>query len=154
MVYRESGSMKQQGITLIELMVVVAIIGIIAAVAYPSYQSFMEKSRRADGQSTLMAFAGAMERYYTSNDTYCGAGPGTGCTSGAPDAAVFADEAPLDGNDKYYDLRIAALGQTSFTLSATPKNAQANDPCNILTLSHTGARGVSNATYSVNECWQ
>ncbi|MGL5037821.1 MAG: prepilin-type N-terminal cleavage/methylation domain-containing protein, partial [Aeromonas sp.] len=38
---------KQLGITLLELMVVIAIIAIIAALAYPSFTDSLRKSRRA-----------------------------------------------------------------------------------------------------------
>ena len=143
-------SSQQKGVTLMELMIVVAIIGIIAAVAYPSYQEFVMKSRRADGQAALMSFAGAMERYFTVNDTYCGAGPGSvaACSTGTPDAEVFVSEAPVDGDDKYYDLDLSVLTGTTFTVRAQPKGAQSTDSCGNLTVDQTGAR-----TDQGTDCW-
>lgn len=127
-----------RGFTLIELMIVVAIVGIIAAIAYPSYTEYVERARRSDAQGALMGLAAAMERHRASNGNYQGAAPGGGDDdTGAP--AIFPDEAPIDGSTKYYDLTIEAADATSYSLQATPKNAQAGD--GILTLDHTGRRG-------------
>lgn len=141
MSYTEGESVDQRGFTLIEVMIVVAIIGIIAAIAYPSYLEQVKSTRRGDAQGALMSFANAMERYYTQNGEYLGAaGNGSPINAAltAPAASVFPDEAPLDGNTKFYDLRVYDLQSNSYILRAQPKGAQASD--GFLQLSSTGAR--------------
>lgn len=109
---------RQQGVTLIELMIVVAIIGIIAAIALPSYNNYVENARAADAKSALMSLANALERYHTQNTTYVGASIG-----GAADD-IFPAEAPLDSSVKFYDLVIANQSATAFRIEAQPKNGQ------------------------------
>lgn len=144
---------RKQGFTLIELMIVVAIIGIIAMIAYPSYTEYVQKSRRADAMAALSLFAGAMERHFTVNSSYCGAGPSSstdcsvGTHTGSPD--IFPTESPLDGGDTFYDLTISSVGATSFELTASPKNAQTGDTCGDLTVQHTGARDQTGS----GDCW-
>lgn len=125
---------RNQGFTLIELMIVVAIIGIIAAIAYPNYTQYVERARRSDAQGALMGLAAAMERHRTANGTYENAGADG--DTGSP--LIYADESPIDGAPKFYDLAIQAANATTFTLRASPKNAQAGN--GILELDHTGAR--------------
>lgn len=140
----------QLGFTLIELMVTVAIIGILASIAYPSYQDSVMKSRRADAEGALLGLANAMERHFTETNSYLGAGTTAGNT-GSP--TIFSTTSPVDGGTPYYNLTISAAATSSYTLTAAPTGAQANDTCGSLTLTQTGVKGVNGTGATVANCW-
>jgi len=126
---------KQQGFTLMELMIVVAIIGILTAIAYPNYQESVNSARRSDVQGALTGFASAMERHFTANNSYLGAGA-AGADTGAP--AVYTTQSPADSGTKFYDLTIQAATATTYTLRATPINGQVGD--GLIELLSTGQK--------------
>src|SRR5689334_7187734 len=65
---------KQDGFTLLELMIVVGIVAALAAMALAGYGFATKKTRRAAAQGCLTEAAQQMERFYTTNMTYAGAG--------------------------------------------------------------------------------
>jgi type IV pilus assembly protein PilA len=60
---------KQQGFTLIELMIVVAIIGILAAIAIPSYQDYQKKAKVSEMLTALSPAKSAVSEFILSNNT-------------------------------------------------------------------------------------
>ncbi|EJL6397424.1 fimbrial protein [Vibrio cidicii] len=54
---------KQQGFTLIELMIVVAIIGVLSAIAIPAYQNYVKKSEAAIGLATAKSLITNIDMY-------------------------------------------------------------------------------------------
>lgn len=63
---------KQQGFTLIELMIVVAIIGVLAAIAIPSYQNYIAKSQFTEVFSFLNAYKNDMHEFYSDGGNCAG----------------------------------------------------------------------------------
>jgi prepilin-type N-terminal cleavage/methylation domain-containing protein len=59
---------SQQGVTLVELMVVVAIIAIIAAIAITLYQDVQKKARLAADLGTIAAIRSATAIYFGTNE--------------------------------------------------------------------------------------
>jgi type IV pilus assembly protein PilA len=60
---------RQQGFTLIELMIVVAIIGILAAIAIPAYQDYTVRAKVTEGIGFAAAAKTSVAEYYTSQGT-------------------------------------------------------------------------------------
>jgi type IV pilus assembly protein PilA len=61
---------KQQGFTLIELMIVVAIIGILAAIAIPNFLKFQLRSKASEGKINLAGIRTAQESYFAEVGSY------------------------------------------------------------------------------------
>jgi len=74
--------MKQQGFTLIELMIVIAIIGILAAIAIPAYQDYTIRAQVSEGLNLTSAAKLAVAETYSSSGTV----PTDNASAGLPTA--------------------------------------------------------------------
>jgi type IV pilus assembly protein PilE len=126
---------RQNGFTLIELMVVISILGIIAAIAIPSYLETVRKGRRSDAKVTILKISQNLERCFSENNSYQVA---SGCTN-------FNN---TNSDEGYYTIT-TAQNATTFDITATAKGPQADDThCATFTLDEAGAKG---GTHS--DCW-
>ena len=135
---------KQQGFTLIEVMIVVAIIAILAAVAYPSYQESIRRTARADAQSDMLEIAQIAERFFTANNQYAAT------RAGVAFVIPFA-QSPRSGAARY-NFNIAFPTPQTFVLQAVPVAPQTADVCGTLTLNQLGVTGPNLGTDG-RPCW-
>lgn len=66
--------LKQQGFTLIELMIVIAIIGILAALAMPAYQDYIARTQATEALSVTAGIRSDIATEYWSEGKYPGSG--------------------------------------------------------------------------------
>lgn len=63
---------KNNGFTLIELMLVVVVIAIISAIAYPSYRNYIERKDLKSAQQEVLRLSAELERFKNKNFSYKG----------------------------------------------------------------------------------
>jgi type IV pilus assembly protein PilE len=133
-----------KGFTLIELMVVILIVGILSGIAYPSYLDYIQKSRRAEAQSTLIDLASRQEMYYLDHHEYA--------TNLSSDLGMSAN--PLITVNGYYSIQTSSATPTiGFVLTATAIAQQSDDSdCATLSINESQKKTATNAN-STN-CWK
>ena len=131
---------KMQGITLLELMIVVVIIGILAAIAYPNYRDFTARAKRNEAKAALLKIATNQERFYLNNNTYTTDMTNLGF-SGA--GAVITDSTT-------YSVSVTTADASDFTAVATYQRAD-NEASKCLTFQIDGRGVKTSAPYT--DCW-
>lgn len=129
---------RNRGLTLIELLVALVVLGLCCVIAIPGYRQYTIRVNRTDAQRDLVELALRMQRCYSRTHNY----QARECTL---DVATNPEATYTTTVEKAVD---------TYTLIATPVNAQAEDTrCGRFTLNQAGARGVS-GTLPAQQCWQ
>lgn len=128
---------RMQGVTLLELMIVVVIVGILAAISYPNYRDFTDRAKRNEAKAILLEIAQNQERFYLQNNTY-----GTLAQLGYADPNVTDSGA--------YTVTVGAADANNFTATANYTQG-GNEAGKCLTFSIDG-RGSKTST-PLADCW-
>lgn len=129
---------KHQGVTLLELLIVVAIIGILSAVALPAWNSQVMKARRADAVNSLLDLQLLQNRHFAENGTY-----GTLVQIGGSSSS----------NDQYYTMAISGVSAAEFLGTATAAGSQADDTaCATFCINEDGPDHGSTGC-ATSACW-
>jgi type IV pilus assembly protein PilE len=114
---------KQQGFTLIEILITVAAVAILAAIALPQYGQYITRSALTEAHAGLGGYRVLMEQYYQDNRNY---GTGT-CGPAAPGYKNFAHACALtNGGQGYTATATGNSGSRAagFTFQITETNAR------------------------------
>jgi len=126
----------QQGLSLIELLIVVAVTGILAAIAYPSYSDQLRRAARSEVVGLLHDAALRLERQRVRTGQYAEGDPA------------------LPTANRYYSLQ-AQRGSDTFTLRARrlPHGLMAEDRCGDFQLDQAGVQSNPGAAEASERCW-
>lgn len=143
----------ENGVTLVELAVVLLVVAILAAMAYPSYREAVLKSRRAEGKAALARLMQQQERYYSLRASYLAF---SADNQGEEESRFkwFSGDSP---SSSFYEIDARACEGEEISdcvvLSAWPGTARVNAAhsdkfCGRLTLNSRGERSADN-----ERCW-
>lgn len=104
---------RQNGFTLIELMITVVVITILAAVAYPSYQQHIVRGARSAGQQFLLDIAQRQEQFLLDQRQYASTLGTGGLSSSVPSELSTRYQAPV------FNVPAGAT-PPSYTITLTP----------------------------------
>jgi type IV pilus assembly protein PilE len=132
-----------KGFTLLELLIVLALVSILSAVGYTSYQSLILKARRIDAQTTLLNYHTHLQKCFIGNHDF------EAC------AIELNLLMPQNSLERFYQVQVLNINNTTFILQATAQNSQQEDEhCWKFTLDQALQRLAYDTQGNKNaDCW-
>jgi type IV pilus assembly protein PilE len=151
--HSEKALLKQRGVTLIELMIVIVILAVIASFAYPSYMNYVVDTKRTAATSILLQVADRQQQFFMDNKRFANDLTNLGF---ANNPLVIADDGRTMANAvdsaSTYSVALTNVTATTYTITAAPLNSQAarDTECGSLTLNQTLTKGSDGGS----DCWK
>lgn len=138
--------LRQRGVTLIELLIVVVIVGILAAIAIPGYRQYVIRVTRTDATRELLSVAQRLERCFSRTNDYTR-------LDDVPNVCVTLPYTNAEGT--YRIENVAAMTANTYSIRAVPQGGQAADTrCATFTLNQMGQQGVTGTSSGDSRgCW-
>lgn len=149
-----NAKLRQQGLTLIELVVVMMIVGILAAVAIPSYRAYITRSQRSDAKDALLVIATQQEKHYLQCNSYATTiGAATNCAGNQLQGTAGSK------NGWYTVTQPMVANATTFSVTITADvgdNQFRDTDCRSFTVNQAGVRTAadSGGFDNTEECWR
>ena len=149
----EKALLRQRGVTLIELMIVIVILAVVASFAYPSYLNYVVDTKRTAATSILLQVADRQQQFFMDNKRFANDLTNLGF---ANNPLVIADDGRTMANagdsESTYSVALSNVTATTYTVTAAPLNGQAvrDTECGSLTLNQTLTKGSGGGS----DCWK
>ncbi|RBM28725.1 type IV pilin protein [Vibrio tarriae] len=133
---------RQQGMTLIELMIAVVIVGVLASIAYPAYTNYVKEGHRKQAMADMAKIQLYLEEKYNNGYT----------ATGIVDAQKVCNSFCSADSDRYKI--VVETDASSYAITATPQSTkgQNSDKCggNTYTSLTLNEKGVTEPS----ACWK
>jgi len=124
---------RQNGFTLIELMITVVVIAVLAVIAYPSYRAQLVRGARSAGQQFLLDIAQRQEQFLLDQRQYASALGAGGLNSSVPSELSGRYQAPV------FNVPAGAT-PPSYTITLTPVSGGLMNSDGPLIINNLGQR--------------
>ena len=146
-----SGSHRERGFSLIELMVVIAIVAILSNIAASSYRNYVLRAARTEGRMALLAIQVAQEKFFLQRNQYA---QDIATVRADPPAGLGISTLSAAGVTPggAYTISFVAPTATTYTLQAVATGSQTKDTaaCLTFTIDWQGARTPPDTS----GCWR
>ncbi len=133
---------QMQGVTLLELMIVVVLVALLTTIAYPQYRDFAARAKRNEAKAALLLIAQNQERFYLQNNSY---------TENLEQLGFDVEADFITDSESYVVRVVPGSADANGFLAEARFRFEGNElgKCEFVRIDGTGAR----SSEPLNDCW-